>query len=77
MEKEGSEQVSGVGLASHLAAQLKLLRKAKWMLIVFPEFIFAKALCELQMAVEDLHDLSLQQEAFEWEVEYGRGCQLV
>jgi len=57
----------------------KILRKTKWMVItvVFPEFIFAKAVCELQMAVEDLHELKEQEESFGWEVEYGRGCRLL
>ncbi|KUJ21636.1 uncharacterized protein LY89DRAFT_637487 [Mollisia scopiformis] len=36
---------------------LKALRKAKWMAItvLFPEFIFSKAVCELRLAVADLY----------------------
>jgi len=45
--------------------------------IIFPEFIFAKAVCELQMAIEDLHELKEQEDAFGWEVEYDRGCRLL
>lgn len=45
--------------------------------IVFPEFTFAKAVCELQMAVEDLHQLSLLQDQFSYHVEYGSGCRLL
>ncbi|OCL06695.1 hypothetical protein AOQ84DRAFT_410365 [Glonium stellatum] len=37
----------------------KFCRKTKWMIttILFPEFIFSKAVCELQMAVNDLYDM--------------------
>jgi len=45
--------------------------------VIFPEFIFAKAVCELQMAIEDLHELKKQEDAFGWNVEYGRGCRLL
>ena len=57
----------------------KVLRKTKWMAVtvIFPEFIFAKAVCELQMAVEDLHDLKKQEDAFGWDVEYGWVCRLL
>jgi len=57
----------------------KILRKIKWMAItvIFPEFIFAKAVCELQMAIEDLHELKKQEDAFGWDVDYGRGCRLL
>jgi hypothetical protein len=57
----------------------KFWRKLKWMgiTLIFPEFTFAKAVCELQMAVEDLHELSLRQDVFDWEVEYGWGCRLL
>jgi hypothetical protein len=57
----------------------KFWRKVKWMAItvIFPEFIFAKAVCELQMAVDDLRALSIEQEKFGWDVEYNRGCQLL
>jgi hypothetical protein len=63
----------------HDGTCIKFWRKVKWVSItvVFPEFIFAKAVCELQMAIDDLRELSLQQKAFGWEVEYGRGCQLL
>lgn len=42
----------------------KFWRKTKWMAVtvVFPELIFAKAVCELQMAVEDLRELKLMQD---------------
>ncbi|KAK0648418.1 hypothetical protein B0T16DRAFT_388655 [Cercophora newfieldiana] len=38
----------------------KFLRKAKWMFIaiLFPEFLFAKAVCELQLALEVLQHLA-------------------
>ncbi|KAH6868511.1 hypothetical protein BKA58DRAFT_387032 [Alternaria rosae] len=57
----------------------KFWRKTKWMAVtvIFPEFIFAKAVCELQMAIEDLHKLKQQEVAFGWKVEYGRGCRLL
>lgn len=60
-------------------AWTRFWRKMKWMAItiVFPEFIFAKAVCELQMAVEDLHESKIQEQAFGWKVEYGRGCRLL
>jgi hypothetical protein len=45
--------------------------------VIFPEFVFAKAVCELQMAVEDLHELKMQEGSFGWKVEYGYGCQLL
>jgi hypothetical protein len=37
----------------------KALRKTKWMAItvLFPEFIFSKAICELRLALHDLHKL--------------------
>jgi hypothetical protein len=37
----------------------KALRKAKWMAItiLFPEFTFAKAVCELRMAVANLREM--------------------
>lgn len=38
---------------------------------------FAKAVCELQMAIQDLHGLKEQEVAFEWNVEYDRGCQIL
>jgi hypothetical protein len=45
--------------------------------VVFPEFIFAKAVCELQMAVDDLHALSHEEEEFGWEVVCGRRLRLL
>jgi hypothetical protein len=45
--------------------------------VVFPEFLFAKAVCELQMAVDDLHALSHEKEEFGWEVVYGRHLRLL
>ncbi|KAK3307678.1 uncharacterized protein B0T15DRAFT_484731 [Chaetomium strumarium] len=37
----------------------KALRKAKWMAVtvLFPEFVFSKAVCELRMAVANLRDM--------------------
>jgi hypothetical protein len=57
----------------------KIWRKIKWMAItvIFPEFIFAKAICELQMAIEDLHELKKHEETFGWKVKYGRGCRVL
>ena len=56
------------------------LRKAKWMAltILFPEFIFSKAVSELKMAIDDLHDMhelhalkkTAKGEDLEWTVEY-------
>jgi len=45
--------------------------------IIFPEFIFAKAVCELQMAIEDLRELKNHEGLLGWEVEYGRGCRIL
>lgn len=58
---------------------LKTVRKAKLMAItiIFPEFIFAKSICELQMAIEDLHDLKMQESSFGWKVEFGAVSQLL
>ena len=58
---------------------MKISRKTKWMIItiIFPEFIFAKAVCELQMAIEDLRELKNHEGLLGWEVEYGRGCRIL
>ena len=48
--------------------------------ILFPEFLFSKAVCELQMAVDDLHAMNDKKEVLEsqgawphgWRVSYGR-----
>lgn len=52
-------------------------RKAKWMgiTILFPEFVFAKAVCELQMAVEDLQAMKIMDKTRlgSWEVSCNRG----
>jgi hypothetical protein len=59
----------------------KILRKAKWMLvtILFPEFLFSKAVCELQMAVDDLAAMAAKKKIlgpkFQWQVGFGRGLQ--
>jgi hypothetical protein len=39
----------------------KALRKAKWMAItvLFPEFIFSKAICDLRLALNDLHEFDM------------------
>ncbi|KAF2193106.1 hypothetical protein K469DRAFT_745478 [Zopfia rhizophila CBS 207.26] len=54
----------------------KVFRKAKWMVIniLFPEFIFSKAVCELQMAVDDLHAMKEKEAETGGEVEFGRGA---
>ncbi|KAK4233271.1 hypothetical protein C8A03DRAFT_39029 [Achaetomium macrosporum] len=46
-------------LTLHEKPWQKALRKAKWMAItiLFPEFIFSKAVCELRMAVANLRDM--------------------
>ncbi|KAK1782646.1 hypothetical protein QBC45DRAFT_367571 [Copromyces sp. CBS 386.78] len=57
----------------------RLLRKIKWMTItiLFPEFIFAKAVCELRLALYTLHLLSEKMDdnpdAFKSTVEYRSG----
>jgi hypothetical protein len=45
--------------------------------VIILEYIFVKAMCELQMAVNDLHALSLKQQEFGLEVQYDRACQLL
>jgi hypothetical protein len=56
----------------------RILTKAKWMLVtlLFPEFLFSKAVCELQMAVDDLQMMSekitLLGSDSKWEVTYRR-----
>jgi len=45
--------------------------------VIFPEFIFAKAVFELQMAIEDLHGLKKLENDFGWKVEYGLVCRLL
>jgi hypothetical protein len=62
----------------------KILRKAKWMLVtvLFPEFLFSKAVCELQMAVDDLYAMKQKKKLlgrkFQWEVEeFGWGLQFL
>lgn len=54
---------------------IKIRRKAKWMLItiLFPEFIFSKAICELQMAVDDLYSMKQMKQMGDtvcWDVEF-------
>lgn len=60
----------------------KTIRKIKWMCvtILFPEITFAKAVCELQMAVEDLFLLRDVKEDIEktgWKVEVGRVARIL
>jgi hypothetical protein len=47
------------------------LRKAKWMAItiLFPEFVFSKAVCELRLAVADLYEMhiELERRKMKWE----------
>lgn len=51
---------------------IRIRRKAKWMLItiLFPEFIFSKAICELQMAVDDLYSMKQMGNTVCWDVEF-------
>ncbi len=56
----------------------RILTKAKWMLVtlLFPELLFSKAVCELQMAVDDLQmmreKITLLGSDSKWEVSYRR-----
>ncbi|KAF1959732.1 hypothetical protein CC80DRAFT_466828 [Byssothecium circinans] len=63
------------------STKTKVLRKAKWMAmtILFPEFIFAKAVTELQMAIDDLYVMKKKEKAMGdgWSVEFGKGERLV
>jgi hypothetical protein len=63
----------------HDDAWTKTGRKAKWMFItiLFPEFVFSKSICELQMAVDDLHAMNEKKDVTRWEVSYGPGLQLL
>jgi hypothetical protein len=45
--------------------------------ILFPEFLFSKAVCELQMAVDDLHAMKKKESKMEWEVKFGRGLKFL
>jgi hypothetical protein len=53
------------------SAWTRTLRKIKWMAIniIFPEFIFSKAVCELRLAVADLYAMhnKLKGGNFKWE----------
>lgn len=55
---------------------IKIGRKAKWMIItiLFPEFVFSKAICELQMAVDDLQAMKEKEGVIKWTVTFG--CRL-
>ncbi|KAF2245606.1 hypothetical protein BU26DRAFT_607821 [Trematosphaeria pertusa] len=57
----------------------KVKRKIKWMAItiLFPEFIFSKAMCELRTAVEDLRTMSNTEDLGGWNVAFGRGVRLL
>lgn len=48
-------------------------RKTKWMFatILFPEFIFSKAVAELQMAVDDLNAMEKKSRELQFRVAYG------
>ncbi|KAE9377341.1 hypothetical protein N431DRAFT_463116 [Stipitochalara longipes BDJ] len=52
----------------------KRLRKVKWMCItvLFPEFVFAKAICELKDAVDDTFEMKRSEEKLDWKVEFGK-----
>src|SRR3569833_377904 len=56
-------------------------RKAKWMgiTVLFPEFIFSKAVCELRLAVADLYDMhvALEKANLEYTDTIMRNCGLV
>ena len=58
---------------------LKIGRKTKWMLItiLFPEFIFSKALSELQMAVDDLYAMKEKGAVTGWDVEFGSSLEFL
>lgn len=57
------------------------MRKGKWMAItiIFPEFIFAKAICELKDAVDDTMAMKKRSDNKElsWEVETGSTCEFL
>jgi len=57
----------------------KVGRKAKWMLItiLFPEFAFSRSICELQLAVDDLHAMKEKEDVVELGVRYGPGLKLL
>jgi len=42
--------------------------------ILFPEFVFAKALCELKDAVDDSFEMKKVEEKLGWKVEFGKSC---
>ena len=59
--------------APYDSAWTRGLRKIKWMAItiLFPEFIFSKAVCELRLAVADLYSMhvKLKETRLRWETE--------
>ncbi|KAE8446053.1 hypothetical protein EG329_012561 [Mollisiaceae sp. DMI_Dod_QoI] len=57
----------------------KRLRKIKWMCIttIFPEVIFAKAVCELKAAVDDTYEMHKHEDKLNWKVEFARGSKLL
>jgi hypothetical protein len=57
-------------------AWTKRFRKLKWMCItiLFPEFIFAKAFCELKDAIDDTYAMKRREQGLAWEVEIGFAC---
>jgi hypothetical protein len=59
-------------------ALTKTIRKAKWTIItvLFPGFIFSKAVCELQMAVDDLYTIGLK-DGLTWNAPFGRGLRFL
>ncbi|KAF2122333.1 hypothetical protein BDV96DRAFT_640381 [Lophiotrema nucula] len=61
------------------STKVKVLRKLKWMVItiLFPEFIFSKAICELRTAVNDTYAMTLEAEKINWTVRYGRRLQIL
>lgn len=52
------------------------VRKVKWVCItiLFPEFVFAKAICELKDAVDDTYEMKYHEGAFPWHVEFDGVC---
>ncbi|KUJ17152.1 uncharacterized protein LY89DRAFT_569766, partial [Mollisia scopiformis] len=60
------------------SAWTKRLRKLKWMCvtILFPEFIFAKAVCELKDAVDNTFEMKRHEIELNWYVEFGRACRV-
>jgi hypothetical protein len=44
---------------------------------LFPEFVFSKAICELQMAVDHLQAVKENENLINWRVDFGCGLQFL